>query len=103
MHRTLLEKSDPDIVGRLRDDQVWIGGGSISPHNATFVPPHHERAPELMSDVIAFVRRTDVPVLAQVAIAHAQFETIHPFPTEMGGRGERWCKGCCVPAGSRGM
>jgi Fic family protein len=93
MHRTLLEKSDPDIVGRWRNDQVWIGGGSISPHSATFVPPHHERVPELMSDVIAFARRTDVPVLAQVAIAHAQFETIHPFPDGNGRTGRALVQG----------
>ncbi len=80
MHRALLEKSNPSIVGRWRDEQVWIGGGFVSPHNASFIPPHQDRVPELMDDVTSFSRRTDFPVTAQVAIAHAQFETIHPFP-----------------------
>lgn len=80
MHRALLEESDPDIVGHWRDQQVWIGGGSLGPHTAQFVPPHHERVTALMDDLVAFANRVDLPVLAQTAIAHAQFETIHPFP-----------------------
>lgn len=80
MHRALLEHSNPDIVGHWRDQQVWIGGGSLGPHTAQFVPPHQDRVPALMDDLVAFANRVDLPVLAQTAIAHAQFETIHPFP-----------------------
>lgn len=80
MHRALLEHSNPDIVGHWRDQQVWIGGGSLGPHTAQFVPPHQDRVPALMGDLVAFANRVDLPVLAQTAIAHAQFETIHPFP-----------------------
>jgi Fic family protein len=80
MHRALLEHSHPDIVGHWRDQQVWIGGGSLGPHRAQFVPPHHDRVPALMEDLVTFANRVDLPVLAQTAIAHAQFETIHPFP-----------------------
>jgi Fic family protein len=80
MHRALLEHSDPHIVGHWRDQQVWIGGGSLGPHTAQFVPPHHERVPALMDDLLTFANRTDLPRLAQTAVAHAQFETIHPFP-----------------------
>ncbi|WP_426517107.1 Fic family protein [Diaminobutyricibacter sp. McL0618] len=80
MHEALLSDSAPAVVGRWRDEQVWIGGGSVSPHSASFVPPHHDRVEALMADLIGFTRRTDVPVLAHAAIAHAQFETIHPFP-----------------------
>lgn len=80
MHRALLEHSNPDMVGQWRDQQVWIGGGSLGPHTADFVPPHHERVAALMDDVVVFANRTDLPRLAQTAIAHAQFETIHPFP-----------------------
>ncbi|RWZ52512.1 Fic family protein [Labedella phragmitis] len=87
MHRALLEKSAPDIVGHWREEQVWVGGGSVSPHNATFVPPHQDRVPALMDDVMAFARRTDLPAMAQLAIAHAQFETIHPFPDGNGRTG----------------
>ncbi|EPR77502.1 Fic protein family protein [Leifsonia rubra CMS 76R] len=93
MHRALLEKSNPGIVGSWRSDQVWIGGGSISPHNAEFIPPHHDRVPALMDDIMQFARRTDLPVIAQLAIAHAQFETIHPFPDGNGRAGRALIQG----------
>lgn len=80
MHRALLEHSDPDIVGVWRDQQVWVGGGNLGPHTAQFVPPHHDRVAALIDDLVVFANRVDLPVLAQTAIAHAQFETIHPFP-----------------------
>lgn len=79
MHRALLEQSNPGIVGHWRDQQVWIGGGSLGPHTAQFVPPHQDRVPALMDDLFAFANRVDLPVLVHTAIAHAQFETIHPF------------------------
>lgn len=87
MQSALLRDTAPEFIGGWRTEQVWIGGGAISPHDAEFIPPHHERVPELMRDLIDFVDRTDVPVLAQAAIAHAQFETIHPFPDGNGRTG----------------
>ncbi|MCO4238795.1 Fic family protein [Pseudarthrobacter sp. MDT3-28] len=80
MHRALLEQSNPEIVGHWRDQQVWIGGGGLGPHTAQFVPPHQDRVPALMDDLCTFANRADLPVLVHTAIAHAQFETIHPFP-----------------------
>lgn len=80
MHDALLSESDPTIAGRWRDQQVWIGGGDLSPHDAQFVPPHHDRVPDAIDDLIRFIGRVDIPLLAHVALAHAQFETIHPFP-----------------------
>lgn len=62
-----------------RDDPVWIGGGGSSPLSADFVPPDHRRIPDAMQDLTEFIARNDLPVLAQAAVAHAQFETIHPF------------------------
>lgn len=79
MHRALMGPSEPAIAGRWRQEQVWIGGGSLGPHDAMFVPPQHSRVPEAIRDLLAFVARDDVPVLTQAAVAHAQFETIHPF------------------------
>ena len=79
MHEALLGPSQPDIAGRWRDQPVWIGGSDVSPHDAVFVPPRHERVPAAIADLIGFIDRDDLPVLAQAAIAHAQFETIHPF------------------------
>jgi Fic family protein len=87
MHSALLSETTPEFVGRWRQEQVWIGGGALSPHDAEFVPPHHERVPELMQDLFDFIDRTDIPILAQAAIAHAQFETIHPFPDGNGRTG----------------
>ncbi|KRC48740.1 hypothetical protein ASE19_17570 [Nocardioides sp. Root79] len=79
VHDALLHGHEYAAPGRFRTEQVWIGSTAISPHAASFVPPHHDRVPAAMDDLIDFVRRTDLPVLVHVAIAHAQFETIHPF------------------------
>lgn len=88
MQSALLHQSAPEMTGEFRNQQVWIGSGfANSPHSASFVPPHHDRVEHLMNDVMAFVRRTDLPVLPQVAIAHAQFETVHPFPDGNGRTG----------------
>jgi Fic family protein len=52
-----------------------------------FNPPHHDHVPVLIDDLVAFARRTDIPLLTQAAVAHAQFETIHPFPDGNGRTG----------------
>jgi Fic family protein len=85
MHRALLDESSPHLTGGYRQEQVWIGGAL--PRTAAFVPPHHERVSAAMDDLVRFMRRVDLPVLPQVAIAHAQFETIHPFPDGNGRTG----------------
>jgi Fic family protein len=87
MQAALLGSIAPNLTGGWRTEQVWIGGGSVSPHLADFIPPHHDRVPAAMEDLVAFLRRFDIPVLAHVAIAHAQFETIHPFPDGNGRTG----------------
>lgn len=79
MHQILLADSTPEIAGVLRGAQVWIGGSDYSPAGAMFVPPHQRHLTELMADLGEFMARDDLPALAQAAIAHAQFETIHPF------------------------
>lgn len=66
-------------AGALRDVQNWIGGSDYTPINALYVPPPPDLVPDLMDDLFAFANRTDLPILAQAAIAHAQFESIHPF------------------------
>ncbi len=66
--------------GEFRTTQNWIGpeGGSLK--DAAFVPPPPSAVPELLSDLERFVRSDeDIPVLVRCAVAHAQFETIHPF------------------------
>ncbi len=84
MHAALMVGQTRHTPGRWRTEQVWIGGGN-SPLNASFVPPHHERVPGAIDDLITFAARDDVPLLPQIAVAHAQFETIHPF-TDGNGR-----------------
>jgi Fic family protein len=87
MHEALMGEHEADIAGRWRCEQVWIGGDSFGPHGAEFVPPHHEHVPSLIADLLSYTRRVDLPLLAQAAIAHAQFETIHPFPDGNGRTG----------------
>jgi Fic family protein len=72
-------------AGRLRDMQNWIGGSDFSPRNALYVPPPPNTVPGYMDDLVAFANRDDLPSLAQAALAHAQFESIHPF-TDGNGR-----------------
>jgi Fic family protein len=80
IHRLLmLATTAPQIAGELRDRQNWIGGNAYNPGRADFVPPPPERVKDLMDDLVAFMNRTDLPPVVQAAIAHAQFETIHPF------------------------
>ncbi len=79
-HRRLLSGSGiPEYGGRLRKVQNWIVGSNYHPCLASFVPPPPECVPSLMDDLIAFCNESSLPVLAQAAAAHAQFETIHPF------------------------
>ncbi|MGH3713268.1 MAG: Fic family protein [Micromonosporaceae bacterium] len=87
MHQALMLPHQSDIAGQWRSEQVWIGGSGYGPHLADFVPPHHEHVPAAMDDLIRYVRRDDVSTLVQAAIAHAQFETIHPFPDGNGRTG----------------
>lgn len=79
VHDTLMQGQDHADPGRFRTEQVWIGGSSVSPHRAAFVPPHHSRVPDAIDDLCRFIGRTDIPLLTHAAVAHAQFETIHPF------------------------
>ena len=65
--------------GEFRRSQNWIGG--TRPGNARFVPPPHALVVECMSDLERFLHdeRAGLPVLIKAALAHVQFETIHPF------------------------
>ena len=73
------EPAERDYAGRLRDMQNWVGGSDHSPRAAVFVPPPPDTVQSYLEDLISFSNRDDLPVLVQAAIAHAQFESIHPF------------------------
>lgn len=80
IHRVLMERSaTPEIAGVVRTAQNWIGGSSYNPCSAAFVPPPPDTLDGLLDDLLRYVNGDDHPALVQAAIAHAQFETIHPF------------------------
>ena len=78
VHEVLMRDHLP-TAGQLRTVQNWIGGNDHNPCGADFVPPPPEFVSELMEDLCAFCNANQAPALVQAAIAHAQFETIHPF------------------------
>ena len=80
IHRRLVAGTHLDpYAGQLREVQNWIGGSDYNPCSAAYVPPPAEHVPELFDDLCAFCNTDELPAVAQAAIAHAQFETIHPF------------------------
>lgn len=66
--------------GELRKSQNWIGPGGCSLTEATFVPPPPDELPELLGALEKFLHSdSTLPLLVMIGLAHAQFETIHPF------------------------
>ncbi len=80
-HRVLLDgaRGASKQAGELRRTQNWIGGSR--PGNAVYVPPPPERLAELLGDLERFIHtdQARLPPLVNIALVHAQFETIHPF------------------------
>jgi Fic family protein len=80
VHRILFEGTrDERLGGEIREEQSWIGGAASNPRTAEFIPAPPDLVPELLDDLCAFCNRVDLPAAIQAAIAHVQFETIHPF------------------------
>ena len=80
IHEILMARSSiSHRAGRFRDSQGWIGGNDYNPCGADFVPPPAEQVQALVDDLCRFCSEDRLSPLAQAAIAHAQFETIHPF------------------------
>ncbi len=79
-HRRLLERTQyAHWGGIVRTEQNWIGGNNHNPCGAAFVPPPPEEVPALLEDLVDYVSSDRHTPLVQAALAHAQFETIHPF------------------------
>lgn len=80
IHRRLLAGTRlAEHAGQMRTEQNWIGGNAYNPCGAAFVPPPSEAVPALLDDLASFCNDDSLPAVAQAAIAHAQFETVHPF------------------------
>ena len=70
-------RGDKKAPGEFRRSQNWIGGSK--PSDAMFVPPPPQELPDILSAFEKFLHSTEYPILHKVGLAHAQFETIHPF------------------------
>jgi len=70
---------DRSMGGVLRDEPIWIGPPGCLVDEATFVAPPEDQVPALMDDLVGYVNASDHPPVLRAVIAHAQFETIHPF------------------------
>lgn len=82
IHAELLKgvRGQNRIPGELRQTQNWIGPSGCTLNNATFIPPPPDVLPDVLSSLEKFLHsEDDLPVLVKVGLAHAQFETIHPF------------------------
>jgi Fic family protein len=80
IHHELAAESSPPmarIAGTFREQQGWVGG--TSPVTADYVPPAAAKVPGLVDDLCEFMNRDDLSPVTQAAMAHAQFELIHPF------------------------
>lgn len=80
IHRVLMAAApNPQVAGRLRGEQNWIGGNAYNPCGADFVPPPPRYVAALVDDICAAMSEEHLPPLVQAALVHAQFETVHPF------------------------
>jgi Fic family protein len=66
-------------AGAWREGQNWIGRDPYTPVGADFVPPPRDHLEPLIDDLVALLERRDLSPVVQAAVAHAQFETLHPF------------------------
>ncbi|GGE89085.1 Fic family protein [Mycetocola zhadangensis] len=78
VHAELVNGIADENPGEYRSRPVWIGRPGSSPATADFVPPASERIAGATKDLAGFTNRVGIPALTLTAIAHAQYETVHP-------------------------
>lgn len=81
LHERLLRgvRGDQSAPGEFRRRQNWIGAAGSSVLNASYVPPPPDRLVDCLSEWENFLHTRELPPLVQIALAHYQFEAIHPF------------------------
>ncbi len=80
IHAALMRSApNAGIAGQVRESQNWIGGNDYNPCGAAFVPPPPDEVDALLADLCGLANSEHLPPLIHAAVAHAQFETIHPF------------------------
>jgi Fic family protein len=80
IHTALMRRApNSHVAGKIRAEQNWIGGNDYNPCGAAFVPPPPEDVATLLDDLCELCNSEHLPPVIQAAVAHAQFETIHPF------------------------
>lgn len=78
-HRRLMAHGalPAELVGQFRRAQNWVGGAT--PREAAYVPPPAEHVDELMRDLLRFTNFSELDPITVAAVAHAQFEAVHPY------------------------
>jgi Fic family protein len=81
LHEQLMQgvRGDAATPGEFRRSQNWIGPAGCTPADATYLPPPPDRMMDCLGAWETFLHQDSLPPLVQVALAHAQFEAIHPF------------------------
>jgi len=80
LHKILLKGARRyGVLGEFRNDQVWVGKRDAPIEEATYIPPEWELLPDYMANLEEYINSQEEDVLVQAAIAHYQFEAVHPF------------------------
>ena len=101
LHETLFRGTrDRPIGGVLRDSPIWIGPPGCLIEQASFVAPPSDEVPALMDDLVDYLNTSDHHPIVQAAVAHVQFETIHPFEDGNGRTGRALVQSVLVAQGA---
>ena len=80
IHKALCDNTKIErFGGQVRTMQNWVGGNSYNPLQADYIPPAPKHIMSLLEDLAAYCNDKTISPVLQAALAHAQFESIHPF------------------------